>query len=222
MASILVDTSSLTSLIVTTSTEPAVTPSQTTTETPVAINNESKSLDTSRKGLSKEAKVGLGVGLGLAIPLLFLLVAALLFFRRRRRQQQEQRAQVDSKYEAQAQSELSMVEPSYPFPAGPPRPDVPMNPSTRHSQAYLDLPPQPQVFLDDPVSAVTQKEAFEYPRRRSTQPSLTLQIPDPEEDSLRSRDVSPIHDGSPVSPISPDCTAREVGDRSPSPSPKTS
>lgn len=172
--------------------------SQIAVETSEANATKNKASD---NGLSQGAKVGLGIGFGLGGPLLVLLLVSLLFFRRRKRQL---RIKMDPKYTPQAQSELSMVENLYPMPAGPPRPGQPQDFTARLSQAYSGPPPPPfRVSVEEPVSAVTQKDTHDCIHRRSLHQSLTLQIPEPEEDSLRPREVSPTRGGSPVSPVSP-------------------
>jgi hypothetical protein len=187
--------------------------------TSTASPDSNKGVSTSHHGLSQGAKVGLGVGFGIAATLLILLLAYFFTVRRRKRNRTQM---MDPKYTAQAQSELSMVDPSsYPVPSGPPRSaGAPIINTTRHSQALYEQEPPPLPLHDHyetPVSAIEQKDGFAYSDRHSAQQTLTLKIPGTDVESVRSRDLSPVHGDSPVSPVSPVSAIRPAVSRSPSP-----
>lgn len=180
--------------------------------------DSNKGVSTSHHGLSQGAKVGLGVGFGIAATLLILLLAYFFTVRRRKRNRTQM---MDPKYTAQAQSELSMVDPSsYSVPSGPPRSaGAPIINTTRHSQALYEPPPPLPLHdhYETPVSAIEQKDGFAYSDRHSAQQTLTLKIPGTDVESVRSRDLSPVHGDSPVSPVSPVSAIRPAASRSPSP-----
>lgn len=189
-----------------------ITASPTPTGTSLANDAEESGVHHNRSGLSQGTKVGLGVGFGIGATLLILLFTSLFFVRRRKRH----RIPMETKYTPQAQSELSMVDTSYPVPAGPPRSDPgPHLNVTRHSQAYTEPSSLHETF-DTPVSAVTQRDGDPYSQRQSLQEPLTLKIPGTEVGSVRSRDLSPVRGESPVSPVSPVSAITPVGSRPPS------